>query len=196
LNDLLYDFGIGTIDDVKQNYGQERADWRPFGSPHHIRHILDTLEDEINLATRGPKFRWDPIDDDFWTSIDKAKRERDKLLTSLSLIVIDPISLYDDRVYNRMVLLSHCFESENAVIAVLTPFTTPQHIVNLRALIEKRGTPFFDRFFDPPIPVQESYASCGVNIGDDRDFKRVLCSSLGKYVRKVQPTSKPAFLRV
>lgn len=196
LNDLLYDFGIGTIEDVKQYYGYERMDWRPFGSPLNIRQVLNTLNDEINLTTRGPQFRWDPIDEGFWSSIDVAKRERDKLLSSLSLIVIDPISLYDDRVYNRLVLLSHCFGSESAVIVVLTPFTTPQHMVNLRALIERRGTPFFDRFFDPPIPIEESYANCGVNIGDDRDFKRVLCCSLGKYLRNVRPKSKPEYLRV
>jgi hypothetical protein len=196
LNDLLDDFGIGTIKDLMQNYGQDRTDWRPFGSPNNVRQILDTLRDEINLTTRGPKFRWDPIENDFWSNIDIARRERDKLLTSLSLIIIDPISLYDDRVYNRLVLLSHCFESENALIVVLTPFTTPQHIVNLRALIERRGTPFFDRFFDPPIPIEESYASCGVNIGDDKDFKRLLRHSLGQYVRKVQPTSKSEYLRV
>lgn len=196
LDELLDDFGIGTIEDLKQNYGDQRSDWRPFGSPYDIRHILDALKDEINLATRGPKFRWEPIEKDFWTNFDTATRERDKLLTSLSLIVIDPISLYDDLVYRRLVLLSQCFASENAVIVVLTPFTTPQHIVNLRRLIARAGTPFFDRFFDPPIPNQDSYASCGVNIGDDRDFKRLLCFSLGQYVRRVQPASKPAYLRV
>jgi TIR domain len=195
LNELLNDFGIGTIKDLEQYYGDERTDWRPYGSPNNIWHVLDMLKDEINLATHGPKFRWEPIDNEFWTNIETAKREKDRLLTSLSLIVIDPISLFDSRVYNRLVMLSQCFESENALIMVLTPFTTPQHIVNLRGLIEKRGYPFFEHFFEPPIPI-ESYASCGVNIGDDRDFKRLLCFSLGHYVRRRQPPSKPPYLRV
>ena len=196
LNELLHSFGIGTVEDLEQYYGDTRIEWRPYGSPHNIWYVLDALKDEINRATRGPKFRWEPIDNEFWTNIDAARREKDKLLTSLSLIVIDPISLFDNVVYSRLVTLSQCFESENALIVVLTPFTTPQHIVNLRLLIEKRGTPFFDRFFEPPIPIEESYASCGVNIGDDRDFKRLLCFSLGQYVRRVQPASKPAYLRV
>jgi hypothetical protein len=196
LNALLDDFGIGTIKDLEQYYGDSRADWRPFGSPHNIWHVLDVLKDEINRDPRGLKFRWEPIDSEFWTSIDAARREKDKLLSSLSLIVIDPISLFDTLVYDRLVKLSQCFESENALIVVLTPFTTPQHIVNLRVLIQKRAMPFFDRFFEPPIQIEESYASCGVNIGDDRDFKRLLCFSLGQFVRRVQPASKPAYLRV
>lgn len=196
LNQLLNDFGLGTIKNLEQYYGETRNEWRPYGSQNNIWHVLDALKDEINLTKHGPKFRWEPIDSEFWTSIDAARREKDKLLTTLSLIVIDPISLFDDLVYKRLVTLSQCFESENALIVVLTPFTTPQHIVNLRLLIQNRATPFFDRFFEPPIPLEESYASCGVNIGDDKDFKRLLCFSLGQYVRRVRPASKPAYLRV
>lgn len=66
----------------------------------------------INKELEETKFRWEPLDPEFWTSIEAARRERDKLLSRLSVVVIDPISLYDNQVYNRLVLLSRCFNAD------------------------------------------------------------------------------------
>lgn len=203
LNDLIAQLNIGTINDLTQHYGAERLDWRPFGSNYNIRSILDLMEDEINNGRSEnekrlePPFRWEPIDKNFWTSIEIAKRERGKLLssTNLSLIVIDPLSLYYDLVYQRLSFLSKCFENDKSLIMVLSPQTMPTWIDAIRTLIENRGTPFFDYFFKPPIPIDKVYANCSVNISNQSDLKRLIRTGLG-YARKPLSESPIEYLRM
>jgi hypothetical protein len=195
LNDLLTQLNIGTISDLALHYGADRTDWRPFGSPLNIRQMLDNLKGEINPNIQPPQFRWEPIDKGFWTNYEVAKRERNKLIskTNLSLIVIDPISLYCDLVYQRLTLLSNCFYNDKSLIMVLSPQPLPSWTEAVRTLIERRGTPFFDPFFDPPVPIDRPYANCSVNIGNPSDLRRKIRAGLG-YVRGPQPGTKPEYL--
>jgi hypothetical protein len=196
LNNLLKQLNIGTIEDLARHYGRDRADWRPFGSPLNIRQVMDNLKGEINPNIQPPLFRWEPIDKAFWTDYEIAKRERNKLIskTNLSLIVIDPISLYYELVFQRLTLLSNCFYSAKSLIMVLSPQPLPSWTEVVRTLIERRGTPFFDPFFDPPVPIDRPYANCSVNIGNPSDLRRLIRAGLG-YARSPQPGgSKPEYL--
>lgn len=197
LNTLLGNIGIGTRENLLPYYGAQRTDWRPFQDTRNVRQILDNLLVDINKGIAEPqfRFRWEPISEDFWTNIDVARTERDKLLSRLSVIVIDPLSLYDDRVFNRLVLLSECFKSDRAVILVLTPFSMPQPIIDLSTLVERRGTPFFDSYWNPPVPYVNTYAKLGVNLGYERDVRRLLRASLGQYVHQAQPQNSTPFIR-
>ena len=187
MNTLLQSLGIGTRDDLLQYYGARRTDWRPFQDALNVRQILDNMLADINASIANPqfRFRWEPILEDFWTSdFDAARVERAKLLSRLSVIVIDPLSLYDDRVFSRLRLLGECFKSDRAVIMVLTPFTMPKAIIDLSKLLEERGSPMFDSYWNPPVPYVDASAKLGVNLGFARDVRRLLRSSLGQYVRE------------
>jgi hypothetical protein len=187
MNTLLQSLGMGTRDDLLPYYGAKRTDWRPFQDALSVRQILDNMLADINAAIADPqfRFRWQPILDDFWTNdFDAARLERDKLLSRLSVIVIDPLSLYDDRVLSRLRLLGECFKSDRVVIMALTPFSMPQSIIDLSTLLEQRGSPMFDSYWNPPVPYVNTSAKLGVNLGFARDVRRLLRSSLGQYVRQ------------
>jgi len=195
LNTLLHSLGIAGREGIVQYYGEQRTDWHPFGGPLNIRQLLDTLLENINYGL-APPFRWDYIDNAFWTNdLGAARAAKDKLLASLSVIVIDPLSLYEELVYQRLAFLHQCFASEKSVILVLTPFLIPPSFIQLSTLIEQRGSPFFDMYYNPPVPYDTGYATLGVNIGHERDIQRLLRTSLGLYLRSKSPRPAPAYLR-
>ncbi|NOT55904.1 MAG: toll/interleukin-1 receptor domain-containing protein [Deltaproteobacteria bacterium] len=194
LNTLLQNLGMGTIETLARYYGEERTDWRPFGNPLNVRQILDTLLDKVNNGVTPP-FRWEPLDPQFWTNMAVARGEREKLLSHLSVVVIDPLSLYDERVYDRFVFLSRCFESEKSIIMALTPFGMPQPFSRLNTMIRDRCTPFFDTYYDPPIPYNKASALLGVNISDESDVRRLLRLSLGQHLRGKSTVPTSSYLR-
>jgi hypothetical protein len=202
LNSLLDNLGIGSRDDLLNTnlYGDLRPEWRPFGQQLTIRQILDNFIDEINVSQAQKsqekkdvegvfKFKWQPIDPRFWTDNDVANTELTKLLSRFSVIVIDPLSLYDDTVYDGFVTLSPCFNSDYANILTLTPFSLPQPFVNLRALVERRGRPFFNYYLDPPVPPVK-YANLGINLGNESELRRLVRFGVGQYVRAQMPPNK------
>jgi hypothetical protein len=203
LNNLLASLGVGDRDTIVQakSYGELRTDWHPFGHALNVQQILDNVLDEINLgeaqkpAEKRQKegqfeFRWEPIDERFWTDNKVAMVELSKLLSVFSVIVIDPLSLYDNDVYDGFVTVSDCFNSERANIMVLTPFSLPQAFIDLSALLERRGRPFFNPYLDPPVPRPLKYANLGVNLGNERELRRVMRAGVGQYVRSSMPPSK------
>jgi hypothetical protein len=194
LNTLLQNLGMGTIETLVQYYGEGRTDWRPFGNPLNVQQILDTLLDKVNNGVTPP-FRWEPLDMQFWTNMAVARGEREKLLSYPSVVVIDPLSLYDERVYDRFVFLSRCFESEKSIIMALTPFGLPQPFSHLNMVIKDRCSPFFDGYYDPPIPPNKASAVLGVNISDESDVRRLLRMSLGQHLRGKGTVPTSSYLR-
>ena len=137
---------MGSIDTLAQCYGEQRTDWRPFGSARNVQHLLDNLLDNINEGIMVP-FRRENLSPQFWTSMEVARGEREKLLSALSIVVIDPLSLYVQRVFDRFVLLSKCFDSEKTIIMTLTPFGLPSPLSQLNTVIKDRCTPYFDTYY-------------------------------------------------
>ena len=196
LNELLAGLGIGTINELLGNYGDRRTDWRPFGSPLNVQQILNDKLADVNAAIPEPHFRWEPIDEAFWSDQDVARRERDKLLSRLSVVVVDPLSFYVNLVFIRtFVTLSKCFESDKTIIMVLTPFSLPNPIVGLSNLVQSAGDPYFNPYWEPPVPYTNQFNYLGMNIGDERGVRRLLRRSLGAYVRQVQPHHTSEYLK-
>jgi hypothetical protein len=194
LNKMAQALGIGSIEALAQCYGDQRTDWRPFGSSRNVQQILDNLLDNINAGISLP-FRREYLSPQFWTSMEVARGEREKLLSTLSLVVIDPLSLYDQRVFERFILLSKCFESEKTVIMTLTPFGLPASLSQLHTMIRDRCTPFFDTYYDPPIPYDKASAVLGVNLSDEGDIKRLLKTSFRQHLRRKDSAPATPYLR-
>lgn len=208
LNSLLKTIGIGDRDALAKanSYGPERTDWHPFGHPLNVRQILDNLLNEINkegadravasqLKEPEFQFRWDLIDPKFWSD-DTASvtAEQNKLLSRSSTIVIDPLSLYDDSVYDALVTLSDCFNCDSCNIMVLTPCSLPQSFLALGALVERRGRPFFNPYWNPPVPNLARYARLGVNLSHERELRRVLRKGLSYFIGQTNPRADASWL--
>ena len=209
LNEVLIKLGIGSqvpdpgdspqvAEDKKSEnkkkllrfYGARRADWKPFGGSENIETIVDSLKDEINQLPTATRFRWEPLEESFWTgNADARNFEISKLLKGPSVIVIDPLSLYYSNILFRFNQLEPCFRHPMTAVLVLTPFCIAPPAAYIRDMMKEAGGSPLRIYYKPPIPLPSAYASCNLNIADKVDFERSLLSSLGKYIAKRAPAS-------
>jgi hypothetical protein len=200
LDQLVNDLGLGDRQALFNRYTPvdpahpKRTDWRPFGSNETIATILDNQRDDINSVPQNPKFRWGFIPDDFWNEedYDKAREYAEILRASLSLIVIDPVSLHVPLVRQLTNILKKCLTNSETAVMVPMPFSMSPTLINLRKLIRDAGAPFFDEYYNPPVREAGPNALFGLNIGDERDTRRLLMATLAPYTRKmVSPPGSP-----
>jgi hypothetical protein len=183
--------------DLKDRYSPDRADWRPFGSAKTVRQILASVKTDIEKREpNAPHIRWEFVKSDFWTTMDAAREYAATKFRDISLVVIDPIALFNFKVLDRAHLLKeHCFENDKCGIMVLPSFAMPPVISKLRDLLENRT--IFDTYYMPSVPPKvKSMAQYGGTLTDEKDIKRLLLTTLGHYVLKGQPTKKPDVLSV
>lgn len=192
LSDLLQRIQIGTKAELIERYGAQRSDWKPVvGNDSTVEALLDKLRDQINNIPNSPKIRWEPIGDDFWHDPDAAIAAADKLSKTLSVIVVDPISLYDAKVLNRFNVLKDngCFDNENAVVLVLSPFTMPIPNLGFRDLIRRVARQIFNDYYQPGVR-KIPYARCSVNFGDDLGVTRPVLATIRNYFYQTQPQQR------
>jgi hypothetical protein len=183
LDIVLPKIGLNWKTDVQPRYGPVRDDWRPFGTgTPTIGDLLDKIRVAINLRLRPEdRFRWDPLGDALWSSdFDTAWAEGAQLMGAPSVLVVDPISLHDQKVYRTLNVLKKCFDLPTCVIIVVPPFQTPAASVTLREHLRQVSAPLFNAYYEPPIPRALAFAVCGVNVGDDQDIQRLLRLGLGQ----------------
>jgi hypothetical protein len=190
LNTIVNNLGIAGTTNLQSCYGATREDWRPFNNVRQIRDILDDLKNTINKKLGGTQIRWEPVDI-FSGTYDEGRIEADKLLNRPSLVVIDPISLYHEDIYRRFQLLNKCFASDKAVVMVLTPFSLSPTIAYLREMVRQVGTPLFDPYYDPSQQLTETFAHCGIDIGDETEIQRFLHFAMSRHTRKPETKAVP-----
>jgi hypothetical protein len=192
LNGILNQIQLGTRAELIARYGPQRADWKPVvGNNIPIMSLLNQLRDQINKFPNSTKIRWEPVGDRFWNSADAAIETAEKLARSLAVIVIDPISLYDPRVFRRLGDLKEqgCFDNENAVVLVLSPFTMPQPNIGFRDLIKSVARQIFNDYYQPGVR-KIPYARCSVNFGDDLGMMRPVLATIKQYFHQTQSTPR------
>jgi hypothetical protein len=184
LNELIDNLGVDW-DALLARYGDNRRQWRPFGSELTVRTILDGLEDEINdvlAAANLQRFRWDYLDEEFWSSSsERSKAAGHRLAQEPSLIVLDPIALYDElvRVRTNGYLIPEIRENDKAVVMVLPPFAMPAIAYALRKSISLLAYEFFNAYRNPPVFKRVKYARYVTSVGDEVDLKAWLLTGLG-----------------
>jgi hypothetical protein len=188
---------------LRQYYDETPLDWRPFGShKDNILTIMAKVKRRFNkkllsLGLRGNRFRWLPIRE-FWTETDEAKEERDKLARQKSVIILDPLSLYDSETFKRYEKIFKAFENDKALILAFAPFELPIPSGVMRAIINDKAYRIFEYFYEPEINAAKSYAKCGPDVGDQIDISRWLLTALRPQVsgtRAVQEAVETAPLR-
>jgi hypothetical protein len=177
--------------ELAKYYGAERTDWKPFGGANKIDTILDRLALDIQAIASAPKFRWESVDERFWTAttLDEVNAEIRRMLGDLVHIVIDPLSIYDDEVSARITPLRINLQNNPTATSVLAPFPIPKPTYLVRKLIETGMADLFKQFFDPVFGEDSRLAVMEVCALEDRDLRRLLGASLR--FRKPKPETPP-----
>lgn len=164
---------------LRDYYGESPLDWRPFGSPEEkISTIMAHVKSEFNkelvgLNMHDRRIRWQLVED-FWSDTNEARGELEKLARKKSVIVLDPLSLYDSEIGNRIQMLFGAFENDQALILAFAPFELPTPSGVMRKLIRHRAYQFFKSFYEPDLSTMKNYAKCGPDVGDVADINRWL----------------------
>jgi hypothetical protein len=182
---FLQNLGAGQLAQLNGRYGATPFDWHPTGSTETVQDLLNELlgdpQSGINLklaALRQPPVQWRFLDI-VAPPVNRLITAAQPLLSGPCLVIIDPVSLFSYRIWERYVKLAPCFSNPQAAIAFLTPFGSNPPLVYLRQCLTEQGKPNLEWFHDP-IPFNPAYANCGINIADKWDVRRLILASLGR----------------
>jgi TIR domain len=191
LNEFLAGIGL-KFSDIKGRYGATAFDWRPFGTGPGKPTVLEFMEElrrEANSALKAEYwFHWVTVD--LSAKSRKAQRIEDlldvleKLSEGPSVLVIDPISLYNDPVSRIFSRLEGYSKRDQSLIVSLSPIDEPSADTIYRWLFS--SAPLLQSYFRPQIPPSGTFARCGVNLhqGDRMDLERLVRGSLGLFSLK------------
>ena len=171
---------------VEQRYGATRREWRPFGGALTIEEILEQVRSDINTAIRqvgGRAVRWEHLDD-FW-STDPAifRAEARKLAAGPTVLVVDPLSFYDNFVLRRYANeLDPAFNNPEAVVLVLSPFPGAPQTNMVRKVVNTMAGRIYRYFYEPLGNIGKQYPRCGPNVGDETDLRGWLINAVAARV--------------
>jgi len=174
-------------------YGAARSDWRPFGGAQRIGGILDDLKVGIEAQKGAPRFVWRDVDDRFWGNQEQMNAALAELAGNLTLVIVDPMSLYDEHVRARCEKVRYRLMDERTVISVLAPFPISPLAVHLRKLIKGSAEELYDVFYSPPFSAATALAHVNVCALDHLDVQRLLGTVLR--ADAVTTTAKAAFVK-
>ena len=195
----LRELGIKTDDtdayktELAKYYGTDRNSWRPFGSAESVDAVLDRLRNKIQATQNAPRFRWREPGDEFWSSnIEELELAAGKIAQQLSLVVIDPISLYDPIVFSRLIPLRTYLRPQMSATAVLAPFQIPPKSSCVRRIMSATAMDMVRMYSEPGFDGSALYPLV-LCAHDDIEVRRVLCASL--HHRAATQTQDPVYLR-
>jgi hypothetical protein len=192
----LAPLGLGTLEQLRERYGAQRFDWKPFLGAATIESLLGQLLNQINgLLPASVQFKWEWVD--FLTgNMQSAQAAVGKLTGELVLVIVDPLSLYHPAIHAWISLLDPCFERENVIIMTLTPFDLPQMQSDLHDLVRHAFSPTFDFYYDPPVPLTRRIPLCGLNLAANHEVRRLVQFRIGHHPCVVSVQDAPAYITV
>jgi hypothetical protein len=198
LKEFLASLGIRSKAQLKQYYGAHPMDWHPFGGGANIRTMLSQLNEEINLVfgqvPDGARFRWEVVGENFWSGApyeETFAKEVQKLRSGLSVVIVDPIALYDEDIHARLSMLSTMLKGAKILFLAPLPWRCWDTHYGVREHIKLMAQPVFASWYEP-FPPDSSQASWfrDANVGDETEIKRALLTTLGQHLR--EPTGQPS----
>jgi len=199
VDDFLKRLGVEKMSDLSKRYGTTPFEWHPFGTSETVRDLLDSLLSDPQTGINGkmaelqqPPVRWAPLDI-VTPKVNLLKQVAQPLTSGPCLLIIDPVSLFSLRIWERYVKLGSCFANPQAAIVFLTPFRSDEPLLFLRQCLTEQGKPNLDWFYDP-IPFNPGYANCGINIADKWDIRRLVLASLGRQPSSRRPSGAESIL--
>src|SRR5262249_3484164 len=146
-------FGLQWAD-VRDRYGPSALDWRPTGD----RTIVELLES----VRVGVNAKLDPADHFRWRYVDLTTDEGLDLAPSLhkraSVVIFDPVSLYEEFCANAMRELSGYVREKQSVILAISPAMKMDEDI-YGACVKGLSKPIFNDYFHPEIPPIGEFAA-------------------------------------
>jgi len=140
--------------DVRGRYGASALDWRPTGD-RTIVELLEGVRVRVNAKLEEPdRFSWKFVDLTSGEGIDLVP----KLHKQPSVVVLDPVSLYDPDFSRAMQGLKRYVLERQSVILALSPNLRNDEDVYGKCLREL-SVPLFDDYFIPEIPPIGEFAA-------------------------------------
>jgi hypothetical protein len=155
-------------------YGAKKTDWKPFGGQMNVKEILDNILQETN-EKRELNYKWVAIDEEkFWSNnADEFNSQINILKKELSVIILDPIALYNDNVKDRFELMLDCLANKDLLIMTFPSFEPSQPFCSWRELIKSTSKKFYSSYFKPDIP-KSMNAQFTANPLDKKDARRFI----------------------
>jgi hypothetical protein len=158
---------------------------------------MNDVRGEILHRHPDLQFKWELIGEELWQQHGMSLRPlTSRIANDLSVVVIDPLALFDPTVEFRFNRLQKALGNNKALMLVLPPFAMPSPNERLRNLVETIATELFESSYEPQLYLGRSYAQCSVLTGDTRDIRRMLLTTLGQHVQPKAQRSSNAYLRV
>ena len=179
-------------------YGATREEWRPFASTVTIRALLEDIRSRVNAVLPDFRLYWQAPEESFWGDSVAARQyvAKEFRTADLSVLVIDPVALYDPDTFQRLMLFQDCLASSRTVIITLPPFRVPPRTLWLRNALMNRGMPYFDDYFQPAVPPRRRLAAqCGWNVTDRDDIQRLILAAAGQLGSETERAGDSAFIR-
>jgi hypothetical protein len=200
LNQFLQSVGL-TLDQAKERYGDTALSWRPFGT---AKTIIDLMEDAREMVGRRKadatyRFYWKPIDvvSTAMKMPDQAASQRlfESLSESPSVVVTDPISLFNPVIRNFFTRLSDYAKKPQSMILSISPNEAAAAEPLYKSLLDN-GHPVLNAHLYPEIPATDTFAFCGVNVQHIVQVEQLIRNGLGYYYlqkkkAQVQPFVSP-----
>lgn len=183
---------------LKARYGATRQDWQPYVGAPPISKLLDNIRDNVNNALAAHRIAWRDTPDAFWADMDSARDfvNNEFNTCDLSMLVVDPVAVYNIDVFQRLLLFQDSLMSDRRVIVTLPPWEAPQYLRRLRSMLANRASPYFDDYLQPTVPPRRRLsAQCAWNITDGEDVKRHILAAAASLGTAVKTGEAPAYLR-
>jgi hypothetical protein len=186
LADYLDKLGLDFAQ-VKARYQPRARDWAPFDQGPSLEVLLDQVKIAVNtrfanLNTPAIRWKWldltEPIALTGNERSDKARGLAATLATGPSLLVIDPLSLYNRDIEDVYDALGACFQTDKVAVFCPSPKGLPETDAITEDLVKLVGKGHFVKFFDPLPPIP-AYPFCGFNLTHQAQLSRFVAGTLG-----------------
>lgn len=174
LNEFLDQYQLNW-EQVKRRYGANALLWRPFGGSGTVVDLLEDLRMQANSKLDPPHwFRWEYMD-----LADQTYFKRIKELSQCpSLVVVDPISLFEPYTANVFRELESYLQEERSVMVSLSPVGQSGSDW-FSAAIRAQSKPLLEEYFEPPIPPRGGFAKCILNVQRISELERLVRGRIG-----------------
>jgi hypothetical protein len=194
--EFLGKLGIDKLTLARQ-YGDDPLDWKPFGKDLSMGAIMESVRERIIAIAPLHPLRWTPVDDEFWSEDPDALDRQVRLLASeLSVIVVDPIALYDEELESRFQRMHTLLPNDGAAIVVLDPFPVPSASLSIRELLKQVSIDLFRHVYQREVPTPYVGAVCGVNVRDPDELGRLVQFTFGRSLYITQRPAIPDVMKV
>lgn len=190
LNTLLPLAGYNSTT-ILDLYGNNKRDWKPFGGQSSITQILNDILTETNVK-RELNYKWVPIDESrFWgDDAEEVESQINILKKELSVIILDPIALYDEDVRTRFDMILDCLGNKDLLVMSFSSFELSQGYSSWRELIKSTSRKFYSSYFKPPIP-RNMMAQFTANPLDKKDARRFIQQIISDSNNAVNKSKSP-----